>query len=427
MPTITSQSLPQAQVEFRFELALEEFKPYLAKAAIHLSEQGKIPGFRPGNAPYEIVAKHFGEMRIYEAAAEEAIPKLVAEAIREKKIETIGQPAIEVEKLAPGNPFVFKAVVSLVPSVKLAAWSGLKFKRNPKAVGPAEVEKVVEDVRKTRASEAAVDRPAAVSDKIMVDMEIKQEAVPIEGGQTKDHAIYLNEKYYIPGLPEQLIGLKKNEVKDFSLVFPEGHYQKNLAGKKADFKVTVKDVFERNLPVLDDNFAQGLGQKTMADLRQLIESNLKLEAGQKEEQRLEIEILETLVKKSEFGELSEVLINSEKQKMFEELKQSLAQMNISLEDYLKDLKKTEKEVADDFAKGAAERVKSALVIREIAKQEKITCSEEELEKELERVRELHKDNPKIEERLKDPAMRDYVASMLVNRKVVGMLKEKLAL
>lgn len=421
---ITSQNLPKAQIEFKVELNQEELKPYLEQAAIQLSQNSSIPGFRPGKAPFELAVKHFGEMRIYEEAAERAVPKILSQLIQERKIEIAGQPRIDMEKLAPGNPFVFKATFSLMPKVEAIDWLKLKFKRQIKTTAPAEVDKVIEKAAKTRASEAAVNRPTEKSDKIVIDMDIRQNKVPVEGGQAKDHAVYLDEKYYIPGLPEQLLGLKKDEVKEFSLVFPETHYQKHLAGKTADFKITVKDVFERQLPALDDAFAQGLGQKSLADLRQLIESNLKTEAEQKEEQRLEIEILETLVKKSTFDEIPEILINSEKQKMFEELKQNLEGMGIALEDYLKNLKKTEEELGRDFEKGAIERVKSALLIREIAKREKISCSEEELKQETARVRESYKDNSKIDERLQDPAVRDYMAGMLVNRKVVRMLKEK---
>lgn len=422
---LQSHQLPKAQKEFHFEITLEEFKPYLEQAAKILSEAGKIPGFRPGHAPYEMVVKHFGEMAVYEAAGEKAIPQFLSKVLQEEKLEIVGQPQIEIEKLALGNPFAFKAVVSLMPAAKLLNWGSLKFKRNLKAIESQQVDQVIDEARRMRASEVVVDRPAEKKDKVIIDMDISQEKVPIEGGQAKDHIVYLDENYYLPGLAEQLLGLKKGDIKEFSLAFPDTHYQKHLAGKKADFKITVKDVFERILPEPDDNFAQGLGQKTMPDLRNLIENNLKLEAGQKEEQRLEAEILDTLIKKSEFDEIPEILIEAEKHKMFEELKGRLAEMGINSEDYLKNLKKTEQEMAKDFEKGALERVKGALLIRELARQENIFYSPEDLKQEISRLRELYKDNPKIDERLEDSNIQDYVASMLVNRKVMKTLKEKM--
>lgn len=417
--------LPKSQVEFTIELSAEELKPYLAKAATALSVAGKIPGFRPGHAPYDIVVKHFGEMAIYEAAGDKIIPQTLNQAVKEKNLAFVGEPKIEVVKLAPGNPFVFKAIISLMPEIKLGKWQEIKIKKQIKKIGNEEVDKVLADAQKMRATEVLVDRAAAGSDKVMIDLDITQDKVPVEGGQAKDHAVFLDEKYYIPGLPEQLVGLKKDEVKEFSLSFPETHYQKHLAGKKADFKATVKGVFERTLPVMDDVFAQGLGQKSMAELRALIESNLKAEAEQREEHRLEIEMMETIVKKSEFGELPEVLILSEKQKMFEELRQNLTEMGMQLEDYLKKMKKTEADLAQDFSKGAEERTKVALVLREIARVEKIECSDAELAEETARVRELYKDNEHIDERLADHGTQSYLANMLVNRKVLKMLKERM--
>jgi len=397
----------------------------LEKAAIALSAAGKIPGFRPGHAPYDIVAKHFGEMAIYEAAGDKIIPRTLNNAVKEKDLAFVGEPKIEVVKLAPGNPFVFKAVISLMPKIKLGKWQEIKIKKEIKKIGVEEVDKVLEDARKMRATEVLVDRAAGGSDKVMIDLAITQDKVPVEGGQAKDHAVFLDEKYYIPGLPEQLVGLKKDDVKEFSLSFPEGHYQKHLAGKKADFKATVKGIYERTMPVTDDAFAQGLGQKTMAELRALIENNLKVEAEQRENRRVEIEMIEAIVKKSEFGELPEVLIASEKQKMFEELRQNLVEMGMQLEDYLKKMKKTEEDLAKEFEKGAIERTKSALVLREIAREEKIECSEAELVEETARTRAMYKDNEQIDERLADPGTQSYLANMLVNRKVLKMLEEKM--
>ena len=420
-----SKNLPKSQVEFTIELSVEELKPYLAKAATALSSAGKIPGFRPGHAPYDIVAKAFGEMAIYEAAGDKIIPHTLNQAVKEKNLAFVGEPKIEVVKLAPGNPFIFKAIISLMPEIKLGKWQEIKIKKQIKKIGTEEVDKVLADAQKMRATEVLVDRAAGGSDKVMIDLDITQDKVPVEGGQAKDHAVFLDEKYYIPGLPEQLVGLKKDDVKEFGLSFPDTHYQKHLAGKKADFKATVKGVFERTMPVMDDAFAQGLGQKSMADLRALIESNLKAEAEQREEHRLEIELMETIVKKSEFGELPEVLVLSEKQKMFEELRQNLAEMGMQLEDYLKKMKKTEADLANDFSKGAEERTKSAVVLREIARQEKVECSDAELAEETARVRELYKDNEHIDERLADSGTQSYLANMLVNRKVLKMLKEKM--
>lgn len=417
--------LSPSQTELIIELNQEEFKPYLIKAAQTISQAADIHGFRPGHAPYEAIVRQFGEMRIYETAAEQAVPQTLTKALLENKIEMVGDPEIVIEKLAPGNPLIFKAKVSLMPLVKLPAWQKLKFKRNPFTASSNEIEKALADIQKGRAKEILVERPAGPGDKVMIDLDIMRDKVPVEGGQAKSHAVYLNENHYIPGFPEQLIGLKAGEIKEFSLDFPEKHYQKHLAGKKADFKVSVKAVYERQLAPLDDDFAKTVGQKTVAELRGVIENNLKLEAGQKEESRLEREIMEALVKEAVIGELPEVLLAVEKRKMLAELKEGLASMSLEWEKYLAELKKTEKDIVDGFKNGAEERVKASLILRQLAREEKVGCSDEELEQEKARARELYKDNAQIEERLLDPVIQNYLATTLINRKIMQMLKEKL--
>jgi len=247
--------------------------------------------------------------------------------------------------------------------------------------------------------------------------------VPVEGGQTKDHGVFLDEAYYIPGLPEQLLGLKKGSIKNFTLKFPAEHYQKNLAGKDAQFQVTVKDVFTRELPELNDDFAKRLGQVTVADLQKLIRQNLEAEAEQKAEQAAEVELLDGLIAKTNFGEIPDVLIDAEKQKMFDELKASLTENGVTFEKYLSDIKKTEAEIAEQFGKGALDRVKGALLLRVLAEKERIEVSAEEMKEEMDRVRETYHDNPQIEERLKDPDVQDYIKRMFVNRKLMKVLKE----
>lgn len=422
--TSSVKKLPGSQLEITVEISVAEIQPQLQEAAEHLSEHRPIAGFRPGKAPFELVKKEFGEMAILEHAADHLIGHTFVEVVKTQGINTIGQPQISVEKMAPGNPIVYKALVAILPKMKLADWKKHKVQRQEVKVAETDITRTLEDLRQMRATEVLTDRPAGKTDKIIIDMDIAQNKVPVEGGQTKDHAVYLDQNYYIPGLPEQLLGLKKGDIKEFVLFFPKEHYQKHLAGKQADFKVTVKDVFERTLPELNDEFAKSLGQTDVAGLKKILGDNLRAEAEQKEEQRLEIEIIKGLVEKTKFEDLPELLMKEEKHKMFAELKASLAERGLPFEEYLKNIKKTEEDLAKDFDGGAKERVKTALLLREIAREEKVTISKEEMDQELQRLRELYHDNPNLEDRLADPDTQDYVRAMLMNRKIVTMLKKQ---
>lgn len=417
------KKMPGSQMEITVELTADELKPYLIESAEHLSEHSPIAGFRPGKVPFDVAQKQFGEMKILEHAADHVISHTFFDLIKENKLLTVGAPQINIEKMAPGNALIYKAVVALLPKIKPANWKKHKISREEIKITDDKIDKVIEDVRKMQAKEVVVDRSAGKDDKVMVDMDIFLDKVPVEGGQSKNHAIYLSEKHYIPGLPEQLVGLKKGETKEFALPFPLEHYQKHLAGKNADFKIIVKDIFERTLPEVNDELAKNLGQTDLDSLKKTIGDNLKMEADQKEEQRLEIELIEKLVKESQFDELPELLITEEKQKMFAELKARLGEQQIPFEDYLKNLKKTEVELAKEFTHGAIERVKTALLLREIAKEENLTVDAKETEAEIQRLRETYKDNPHLEERLASPDILDYVKAMLLNRKIMKILKE----
>ncbi len=419
----TVKNLPQSQKELTVELTAEEMAPHIKWAAEELSKASAIEGFRPGKAPYDVVQKKFGDMKILEVAADKVVKQTFFQALKEKELETVGPPKINIQKMAPNNAFAYTAIVSILPAIKLANWKKMKLERQPKAVTDAAADKIITDLRKMQAKEVIVERAAGKTDKLVVDMDIFLDKVPVEGGQSKNYSIYLDEDFYLPGLAEKLIGAKQGDVLEFQHDFPESFYNKVLAGKKGDFKVNVKAVYERTLAELNDELAKSLGQQTVADLKKVVKQNLETEAAQKEEQRVEIEMLQTLVKDTEFGEVPEVLIDEEKQKMFEELKQSLEQQGMSFENYLKNVKKTEEEIAAGFAKGAEERAKTALALRQIAKEEKILVSPDDLKKELERVKEMYKDNEKIDERLADPEIQNFIASSLLNRQVLHLLKD----
>ncbi|MCX6778763.1 MAG: trigger factor [Candidatus Magasanikbacteria bacterium] len=420
---ITIKDLPQSQKELTIEISKEDMAPHIKWAAEELSKATSIEGFRPGKAPFDVIQKKYGDMKILEVAADKVVKQTFFQALKEKELDSVGPPQIKIEKMAPDNDFVYKATVSILPTIKLADWKKMKLERKPKAATEKEVEKVLTDLRKMQAKEVIVERPATKADKLVVDMDILLDKVPVEGGQSKNYAIYLDEDFYLPGLADKLINAKQGDLLEFQHDFPETFFNKMLAGKKGDFKVNVKAVYERTLADVNDDMAKALGQKNVEDLKKTIKENLEAESTQKEEQRVEIEMLQNIIKETTFGEVPELLITEEKHKMFAELKQNLDQQGISFEDYLKNLKKTEEEIAAGFSKGAEERAKTALALRQIAKEEKLLVSPEELKEEMQRVREMYKDNDKIDERLEDPEIQNFIATSLLNRQVLHLLKD----
>ncbi len=418
------KKLKDSQVEITVTVAQADYADDLKKAALAISKKSKIKGFRPGKASYEVVKKEFGEMAILQEALENIIKHTYYQAVVEEKLETLGMPEISLDKVAPGNDVIYKATVALMPSVKLPNIDKIKVKVDKKDIKDKEVNETIDALRGMQAVEVEKKGKATKKDKLIIDMHMSVDKVPVEGGQALDYQVYLSEKHYIPGFNEKLLGAKDGETVEFALGFPADHYQKHLAGKKVDFKVVVKQLFERQLPELNDEFAKKLGQDSVQGLKDIVRSNATREAYNKAIQKAEIEILEKLIEKSKFDEIPEVLINSEKQKMFYELKNDIERTGVTVAQYLEDLKKTEKELFEGFQEQADKRAKAALVSRKIAYEQEILVGDEELKNEILSLKEMYKDNPEYVENLNNPAVKDTIASSMQNKKVMQWLNAK---
>lgn len=421
----TLKKLEKTQVELTITVTPAEYEKHLQTGAQRLSTRAAIRGFRPGKVPFDVLKKEVGEMAILQESLETIVQESFYLAVTSEKLDTIGMPKIELEKVAPGNDVIYKATVALLPKVKLADLTKIKVEKKVKKIEDTHVDEVIENLRKMQAKEVIKnDKKAGKEDKLVIDMEMFLDKIPIEGGQAKDYQVYLSEPHYIPGFNEQLIGAAKDEIKEFSLNFSPTHYQKHLAGKKVDFKVKVKDIYERQLPEISDELAKILGQESLEKLRELINANLTQEAEQKAAQQTEIEILEALIKESIFEEIPDVLIDAEKQKIFYELKRNLEHHGVTIEQYLADIKKKEDELFNDFKMQAEKRAKAALISRQIANENHIHVHDEELDKEIKIMEEMYKNNKEYLENLKKPEVRDTIAMTLQNQKVVQWLKHK---
>ncbi len=420
-----TKKLDNSELELTITVTPEDYQNKLEAAAKKLSERVAIKGFRKGNVPFEIMKKEVGEMPILQEALEVVVQESFFDVVKKEELETIGMPKIEVEKLAPGNDIVYKAIVGLIPNVKLADPSKIKVEKKVKEVDEKRLTETLDALRGMHAKEVVKEGTAEGTDKLVIDMDMLLDKVPVDGGQAKDYQVYLSEDHYVPGFNEHVKGLKKGDEKEFSLDFPPEHYQKMLAGKKVDFKVKVKEVYERQLPELSDDMAKKLGQDSVEKLKELIRNNMKEEAEQKAEQSMEVEILDKMIEKTTFDPIPNVIVDAEKQKMFYELKRDLERNGVSIEDYLRDIKKKEDELFNDFQVQAEKRAKAALLSRQIAKEQKIEISKEEIDEEIKMMEGVYKDNPEVLENLKRAEVRESIATTLQNKKVMTWLKEQM--
>lgn len=422
---VEKKELANSQIELSVEVPSDELQPYLEKGAQKVSEQVKIEGFRPGKAPYDILKQKIGEMTILEEAAHLFVEKQVDEIIKENLIgqDPVGQPRIEITKLAPGNSMEFKVVISLLPKISLGEYKGFNIKIEPVKVAKEELEKTLRDLREMRAKEVISDQSAKLGDKVIIDVEMFLDKVPVEGGQSKDVAVILGKDYFVPGFDKKIEGGKKHDAREFSLLYPDNHHQGNLAGKMVDFKVQIKEIYDRQIPELNDEFAAIFQFKNIEELSKALEENIEHEKEHQAEHKYEAEMLEKIINNTKFGDLPEILMNNEIQVMLGELEQSLSQQGAKLEDYLNHLKKSKEQLMLDLSPSALKRVKTALAIREIAIIEKIKVSEKEIDDKIEELKVKYQNQKEIQEMIKQAHYRQYLENLLSNEKVIKSLKE----
>jgi trigger factor len=422
---VTKKDLEKSQIELTIEMTVEEFTPYIEKGAVKLAEKVKIEGFRPGKAPLEILKQKVGEMSILEEAAHIAIHKTIDDVIEKNTMErmAVGQPKVEITKLAPGNPFEYKIVTSIMPTVALGKYKDLKIKPTEAKVEEVDILKTLNELQEMRVKEVISEEGVADSDKVLVDIEMFMDKVPVEGGQTKDLAVIIGKNYFVGGFDKELLGAKTGEERKFSLPFPADHHQKNLAGKMVDFQVKIASVYKRELPEINDEFAVGFRFKDLADLRKTLSENILADRTHQAETKTELELLDKIVSDTKFGDLPEAMVESETHFMMHEVEEDILKQGGKMEDYLQHIGKTRNELVLELLPNAVKRVKTALIMKEVGIVEKIEVSEEEIDHKINELKETHKDNKDLEKMAADKGYRRYVGNILQNGKVITKLKD----
>jgi trigger factor len=422
---VTKKDLEKSQIELTVELSIEELAPYIEKGAEKVSQEVKIEGFRPGKVPLEILKQKIGEMTILEEAAHLAINKTIDEAIEKNTMErqAIGQPQVNITKLAPNNPLEYKVVLTILPTVALGKYKGLNLKAEKAEVTDAEMDKALEDLREMRAKEEIVDRLAGDGDKVIVTIKMFLDKVPQEDGEHKDLAILMGKNYFVPGFDDNLKGAKKGEERNFTLPYPADHHQKNLAGKMVEFAVTVKEVYSRELPELNDEFATFFRMEKFEELKKGLRESLLHEKSHQIELKNESELIGKIVDDTKFGDLPETLVDSEVKNILAELEQSVIRQGGKFEDYLQHIKKSRSELMLELVPNAVKRAKSALVIREIAVIEKIAASEKEIHAKIDELKKQYASNKEVLKMLDEHHYHHYLENILTNEKVIASLKD----
>lgn len=421
---VIKKDLEKSQVELAIILEFDEFKPYIEKGAQHVSEHVKIEGFRPGKVPYEILKQKVGEISILEEAAHIAIRKTIDDVFAKELAgrQPVGQPSVEITKLAPENPLEYKVVISLLPTVALGKYKDLKIEREKPEVNEEDLNKTIKEILEMRAKESLSAEPAKLGDKLILNVSLSLDKVPVEGGQAQDVTVILGKEYMVPGFDDKVLGVKQGEKREFKLLYPETHHQANLAGKMVEFAVTATSVYQRELPALDDDLAKLMHFKDLDDLKDAIRKNILADRERQADIKAELKMLEAIAADAKFGDIPESLLESESDSMLAELQRNITNQGGNFDDYLKHLKKTSAELRLELLPNAVKRIKTALIIREVGIIEKVEVKKADLEDRLEGLKKMYGQEAEAAKQLNSPEYRRHLENMMFNDQVVAQLK-----
>ena len=351
-----------------------------------------VPGFRKGKVPQAMIEKMYGPEVFYEDAANFLIPDAYAEEVEAAKdLEVVSQPKIDVVQMEKGKNFIFTAEVALKPPVDLGKYKGVKIEKIDTEVTDEDIDKEIKREQEANARTITVeDRPVKDGDTAVIDFEgfIGDEA--FEGGKGENYPLVIGSGSFIPGFEEQLIGKNSGDDVDVKVTFPEDYNAKDLAGKEALFKVKINEIKEKELPELDDEFASEVSEfDTMAEYREDVKKNLAEKKEKEAKDKKEDAVIEAIIKDSKM-DIPDAMIETQARTMVNDYARRLQSQGLSLEQYFMFTGLDMDKFTDQMKEGARKRIESRLILEAVVKAENFEVTDEEYEKELERIAEESK-------------------------------------
>lgn len=384
----TVEKIENSQRLIEVEIENQKLEEAISTTYRKLVKNYNIPGFRKGKAPRAIFEQFVGTDYLYQEAADEVISIAYAEALNENGIEPIDRPEVEIVQLEQGKPFIFRARVAVMPDVVLGEYKGLEITRHLFEVNEEQVDNHLKSLQEKHARLATLNEgEVAFGDTAVIDFEGFLDDVAFEGGKGEDYALEIGSNSFIPGFEEQLVGLKIGEEKDLNLAFPENYHSEDLAGKDVVFKVKVNSIRRKELSELDDEFAQDVSEfDTMEEFRADIKNKMAEHGVNQAESWLREQAVDKAGENATV-EIPQVLIERQIDMMIGELERNMQAQGLNLEQYFMYTGATIENLREEYADGAKKAVLSELVLDAIAKAENIETSDEDLEKEYEKMAE----------------------------------------
>jgi trigger factor len=411
-----------AEIEMDVIVPATDFKPYIDRAITKLSKDISLKGFRPGKAPKELAIEQIGKDHILQDAMNDALPYFFAHAAVDKDVQAVNRPAISIHKIGFDDALHFTAVVEVVPPIKLADPSTLKATKKEIKSDDALIDQELKRIARMRSVLTNVERVAKKEDVVTIDFTVRINGEVIDGGESKNHPITIGEGRFIPGFEEALIEKKAGEDITFPITFPKDYGKKEIAGKDAEVSAHIHTVQERTIPTIDDAFAESVGKfKSLQELKDQLAKNILDEETAKEQERYLGELAEKLSEASEFGMIPDSLIEHEIDRRMEEFARMLAYQQKTLEEYMIEHDSSLQKMRDSMRESAEKHVKVGLALREFAKEHDITPSEEEITQEANKQLAHFASAEHANEEVDPRELKDYVESVLKNKKTLELL------
>lgn len=421
------------RAKFTMDFTAEEFEAAVVKAYQDSKDKFNIDGFRKGKAPRSIIEKHFGEGVFFEDAINNLFQTAYPEALNELDLEVIDSPQADFSEIGKGKPLTVTIDVAVYPVVEVKDYKGIEVEQVDPEVTEEDVDRDIEAMRKRNSRMVVADRPVENGDTVILDYAGFVGDEQFQGGTAENQELKIGSGMFIPGFEEQLIGVKAGESKDVVVTFPEEYQAKELAGKEATFKCTVHEVKFEELPELDDEFAKDVSEfDTLAELRddaraRILES-VKLQCENEAKDKVIAQIYE-----NNKIEAPATMVADEMDRMIQELEQQMRYQGLNIEQYLQFTGSTLDDFRNEIKPEAEKRVATRIVLRSIGDVENVEVTDEDLDKELQRMSEAYNTDPENikkmlgEENLaffrKDIAL-TKVMDMLYNEAKITLVKAK---
>ncbi len=422
------EKLEHNMAKLTIEVSCEEFEEAVEKAYQKNKNKINIPGFRKGKVPRQMMEKMYGKEVFYQDAANIMIPKAYDKALDECEEEIVSYPKIDVTQLEAGKPFVFVAEVALKPEVTLGTYKGVEIDKVETEVTEEEVEAQILKEREEQARQVTVEgRPVQDGDLAVIDFEGFVDGVAFEGGKGENYSLTIGSGSFIPGFEEQLIGKNVEEECDVNVTFPEEYHAADLAGKPAVFKCKIHEIKEKQIPELDEDFADDAGFDSVEEYKEDVKKKLTEQKEKGAKDAKEDAVIEAIVADSSM-DVPDMMVETQQREMIEEFAQQLAMQGLSIDQYFMFTGMTKEMMMEQTKPRAEKRIRARLVLEKIAKEEGFEATEADMDKELSEVAgKYHMDPEKMKKTLRHNDIVQMKKDILIKKAidfVVENAKEK---